>query len=66
MPGPRLPANLAEATGLTADDRALHCTRAAEPARHGHDPGRTATDLAVMLANGGEAKADLAMLRNQF
>lgn len=31
----------------------------------GHDPGRVALDLAVMLADGGEAIADLAVLRNQ-
>ena len=31
----------------------------------GHDPGRTATDLAVMLAAGGEAIADLAVLRDR-
>ena len=31
----------------------------------GHDPGRVAVDLAVMLADGGEAIADLAVLRNQ-
>jgi hypothetical protein len=33
--------------------------------RSGHDPGRVAADLAVMLADGGEAIADLAVLRNQ-
>jgi hypothetical protein len=31
----------------------------------GHDPGRIAVDLAVMLADGGEAIADLAVLRDQ-
>ena len=31
----------------------------------GHDPGRVALDVAVMLADGGEAIADLAVLRNQ-
>jgi len=30
-----------------------------------HDPGRVALDLAVMLADGGEAISDLAVLRNQ-
>jgi Transposase DDE domain group 1 len=34
--------------------------------RHGgHDPGRIAVDLAVMLADGGEAISDLAVLRDQ-
>jgi hypothetical protein len=31
----------------------------------GHDPGRIAVDLAVMLADGGEAISDLAVLRGQ-
>jgi hypothetical protein len=31
----------------------------------GHDPGRVAVDLAVTLADGGEAIADLAVLRDQ-
>jgi hypothetical protein len=31
----------------------------------GHDPGRVAVDLAVMIADGGEAIADLAVLRDQ-
>ena len=35
------------------------------PADRGHDPGRVAVDLAVMLADGGEVIADLAVLRNQ-
>lgn len=33
--------------------------------RSGHDPGRVAVDLAVMLADGDEAIADLAVLREQ-
>lgn len=32
------------------------------PRGTGHDPGRIAVDLAVMLADGGEAIADLALL----
>ncbi|MGW3202559.1 IS1380 family transposase [Streptomyces sp. NPDC001118] len=61
--GSRLLADLAEATGLT-------CTfsdalRRLRPRRTGHDPGRIAIDLAVMLADGGEAIADLSLLRNQ-
>ncbi|MFD3651779.1 IS1380 family transposase, partial [Streptomyces cyaneofuscatus] len=35
------------------------------PRGTGHDPGRIATDLAVMLADGGEAIGDLAALRDQ-
>jgi hypothetical protein len=31
----------------------------------GHDPGRVAVDVAVMLADGGEVIADLAVLRDQ-
>jgi glycine cleavage system aminomethyltransferase T len=31
----------------------------------GHDPGRVALDVAVMLADGGEAISDLAVLRGQ-
>lgn len=61
--GARLLADLADATGLTAA-----CSTALRPPRPrgtGHDPGRTATDLAVMLADGGEAIADLAVLRDQ-
>jgi thioesterase domain-containing protein len=56
-------ADLADATGLTtAYSTALRPLR---PRGTGHDPGRTATDLAVMLADGGEAIADLAVLRDQ-
>jgi hypothetical protein len=59
----RLLADLAEATGLTtAYSTALRPLR---PRGTGHDPGRTATDLAVMLADGGEAIADPAVLRDQ-
>lgn len=61
--GARLLADLTEATGLTAAySTALRPLR---PRDTGHDPGRTATDLAVMLADGGEAIADLAVLRDQ-
>jgi hypothetical protein len=57
------PADLADATGLTAAfSDALAPLRVR---RSGHDPGRVAVDLAVMLADGGEAIADLAVLRNQ-
>ncbi|MFE5177141.1 transposase, partial [Streptomyces sp. NPDC056634] len=61
--GARLLADLADATGLTAAySTALRPLR---PRGTGHDPGRIATDLAVMLADGGEAIADLAVLRDQ-
>ena len=61
--GARLLADLADATGLTAAySTALRPLR---PRGTGHDPGPIATDLAVMLADGGEAIADLAVLRDQ-
>ena len=61
--GARLLTDLADATGLTAAySTALRPLR---PRGTGHDPGRVATDLAVMLADGGEAIADLAVLRDQ-
>jgi hypothetical protein len=56
-------ADLADATDLsTALGEALAPLRQRD---RGHDPGRVALDLAVMLADGGEAIADLAVLRNQ-
>jgi hypothetical protein len=61
--GTRLLADLADATGLsTAMSEALAPLR---QRNRGHDPGRVALDLAVLLADGGEAIADLAVLRNQ-
>jgi hypothetical protein len=61
--GARLLSDLAEATGLTgAFSGALGPLRVRQS---GHDPGRVAVDLAVMLADGGDAIADLAVLRNQ-
>ncbi|MEU8080703.1 IS1380 family transposase [Catellatospora citrea] len=61
--GTRLLADVADATGLTsAFGDALACLRQRQS---GHDPGRVAVDLAVMLADGGEAIADLAVLRDQ-
>ena len=57
--GARLLADLADATGLTAAfGDALAPLRVRQS---GHDPGRVAVDLAVMLADGGEAIADLAV-----
>jgi thioesterase domain-containing protein len=61
--GARLLADLADTTGLTAAYSAA--LRPLRPRGTGHDPGRVAVDLAVMLADGGEAIADLAVLRDQ-
>jgi Transposase DDE domain group 1 len=61
--GTRLVADLADATGLAAA-----VSEALAPLRQrvsGHDPGRIAVDVAVMLADGGEAISDLAVLRGQ-
>ncbi|MEU8889834.1 IS1380 family transposase [Streptomyces sp. NPDC048442] len=61
--GARLLADLADATGLnSAYSRALRSLR---PRGTGHDPGRVAVDLAVMIADGGETITDLAVLRDQ-
>ena len=58
--GARLLADLADATGLSAAfSDALGPLRVRQS---GHDPGRVAVDLAVMLADGGEAIADLAAI----
>jgi hypothetical protein len=61
--GARMLVDLAEATGLS---KAMSDELASLRQRDsGHDPGRVAVDLAVMLADGGEAISDLAVLRNQ-
>ena len=61
--GARLLADIAEVTGLTSGFvDALAGSRQRRPV---HDPGRVAVDLAVMLADGGEAITDLAVLRHQ-
>ncbi|GIM83979.1 hypothetical protein Sar04_14990 [Salinispora arenicola] len=61
--GARLLADLADVTGLTSVfGDALAPLRVR---RAGHDPGRVAVDVAVILADGGEAIADLAVLRDQ-
>jgi hypothetical protein len=61
--GARLLADVADATGLTGGfGEALAGVR---QRRGGHDPGRVAVDLAVMIADGGQAIADLAVLRDQ-
>lgn len=61
--GARLLADVAEATSLTGV-----CSDALAELRQrrgGHDPCRVAVDVAVMLADGGEAICDLAVLRDQ-
>ncbi|GGX33952.1 IS1380 family transposase [Streptomyces noursei] len=61
--GARLLSDLADATGLTsAYSTVLGPLR---PRGTGHDPGRIAVDLAVMIADGGETITDLAVLRDQ-
>ncbi|MEV4283844.1 IS1380 family transposase [Actinoplanes xinjiangensis] len=61
--GARLLTDLADATGLSS--AFSHALAGLRQRQRGHDPGRIAVDLAVMLADGGEAIADLAVLRNQ-
>jgi hypothetical protein len=61
--GARLVADVAEVTGLTS--RFGDVLAVLRRRRGGHDPGRVAVDLAVMLADGGAAIADLAVLRDQ-
>jgi hypothetical protein len=61
--GARLLTDLADKTGLTSGFvQALGLDRVR---RAVHEPGRVAVDLAVLLADGGEAIADLAVLRQQ-
>jgi hypothetical protein len=61
--GARLLTDIADTTGLTAGfGDALTSVR---QRRSRHDPGRVAIDVAVMLADGGQAIADLAVLRDQ-
>ena len=61
--GTRLLADMAAAVGLPqALDGAAGQAR---QRRSVHAPGRVLTDLAVLLADGGEAISDLAVLRHQ-
>ncbi|MFI5898430.1 IS1380 family transposase, partial [Actinoplanes sp. NPDC051513] len=61
--GTRLLTDLADKTGLNSGFvDALGVGRQRRPV---HDPGRVAVDLAVLLSDGGEAIADLAVLRQQ-
>lgn len=61
--GAQLLTDLADNLGLTA---ALSTAMApTKSRRRGHDRGEVLADVAVMLADGGEAISDLAVLRNQ-
>lgn len=61
--GTRLLADVADAAGVPgAFGGAVGSMRRR---RSGHGPGRVLADLAVMLADGGEAISDLAVLRDQ-
>ena len=61
--GARLLSDLADRLGLTAGlSTAMAPTK---QRRRGHDRGRVLADLAVMIADGGTAIADLAVLRDQ-
>jgi Transposase DDE domain group 1 len=61
--GSALLTQVANKIGLT---RALSLRLAGlKQRRRGHDPGRVIRDLAVMLADGGECLADLAVTREQ-
>jgi hypothetical protein len=61
--GSRLLCDVAAVTGLTAGfDEVVGRSRRR---RSAHGPGRVLTDLAVLLADGGEAISDLAVLRGQ-
>lgn len=53
---------LADRTGLTVELSKVMVRRNFNP---GHDRGRVLTDVAVMLADGGEAIADIDVLRHQ-
>jgi hypothetical protein len=61
--GARLLSDLADRVGLTGGlSVAMAPTK---QRRRGHDRGRVLTDLAVMIADGGTAISDLAVLRDQ-
>lgn len=61
--GSRLLADLADRTTLTAQLSAVFAARTAP--QTAHDPGRVLTDLAVMIADGGECISDIATLADQ-
>ena len=61
--GARLLSDLADETGLRGGlSRVMAATK---QRRRGHDRGQVLVDLAVMIADGGDAISDLAVLRNQ-
>jgi hypothetical protein len=61
--GARLLSDLADETGLRGGlSRAMAATK---QRRRGHDRGQVLVDLAVMIADGGDAISDLAVLRHQ-
>jgi hypothetical protein len=61
--GARLLADLADQTTLTGQLSVVFGHRTAP--QTAHDPGRVLTDLAVMIADGGEAISDIARLADQ-
>jgi len=61
--GARLLGDLADGVGLTAGLSAAMAST--KQRRRGHDRGQVLTDLAVMIADGGTAISDLAVLRDQ-
>jgi hypothetical protein len=61
--GARLIADLADQTMLTAQLSGAFAHRVAP--QTAHDPGRVLADLAVMIADGGEAISDIATLADQ-
>lgn len=61
--GALLLANLADALGLTGG--LSEATAHLQQRRRRHDPGRVLTQLAVMLADGGDCLSDLSTLRNE-
>lgn len=61
--GARLLSDLADASGLT--DGLSAAMSATKQRRRGHDRGQVLADVAVMIADGGDAISDLAVLRNQ-
>jgi hypothetical protein len=61
--GARVLSDLSDATGLTEGlSVAMASTKLR---RRGHDRGQVVVDLAVMIADGGDAISDLAVLRDQ-
>jgi len=61
--GVRVLCDLADALGLT--DGLSTAMAPTKLRRRGHDRGQVLVDLAVMLADGGEAISDLAVLADQ-